>query len=141
MRLSLLAVMSLLVATPAWARASEGGQTDAGAIASALESPAAQDALTRTVDRLAGIVLDTRLGALSALADAEDDVRPDDTLRDVKERQEPGFERRLHRSTRRAVEAAGTAAGAAATQVAEIRRTAERLDEALGAMLGGIQED
>jgi hypothetical protein len=86
-------------------------------------------------------VLDTRLGALSALADAEDDVRPDDTLRDVKERQEPGFERRLHRSTRRAVEAAGTAAGAAATQVAEIRRTAERLDEALGAMLGGIQED
>jgi hypothetical protein len=141
MRLSLPAVLSLLVATPAWAGASEPSQADAGALASALENPAAQDALTRTVDRLAGIVLDTRLGALAALADAEDDVRPDDTLRDVKERQEPGFERRLHRSTRRAVEAAGTAAGAAATQVAELRRTAERLDEALRAVLGGTPED
>lgn len=79
MRLSLVAITSLLVTTPAWAGAREPGQTDTGAIASVLANPAAQDALTGTVDRLAGIVLDTRVGPLAALTDESGDIGPDDT--------------------------------------------------------------
>ena len=141
MRLSLVAIILLSGATPAWAGAREPGQTDTGAIASVLSNPAAQDALARTVDRLAGIVLDTRVGPLAALTDSRDDIRPDDTLRDVKEREDPDFERRLQKRTRRAVAAAGTAAGAAAIQMAELRRTAERLEEVLGPVLDRVSED
>ena len=65
MRLSLIAITSLLVATSAWAGAREPGQTDTAPIAAVLSSPAAQDALARTVDRLAGIMLDTRIGPLA----------------------------------------------------------------------------
>lgn len=138
MRLSVIAITSLLAATPAWAEAREPGRTDPAAIASVLENPAAQDALARTVDRLAGIVLDTRVGPLAVLTDGRDDAGPEDTLRDVMERRDPDFERRLRRDTRRAAAAAGNAAGAAVTQMAEFRRTARRLEEALGPLLGGL---
>ena len=141
MRSSVVAITLLLVATPAWAGAREPGQADTAAIASALGNPAAQDALARTVDRLAGIVLDTRVGPLAVLTDARDDIEPDDTLRDVKEREDPDFESRLHRSTRRAAASAGNAAGAAVTQIAELRRTAERLKKVLGPALGRVSGD
>lgn len=132
MRLFLVAITSLLAAVPAWAGPREPGRTDAGAVASVLGDPAAQDALARTVDRLAGIVLDTRVGPLAILTDERDDIGPNNTLRDVKEREDPDFERRLRTNTRRAI----TAADAAATQVVELRRTAERLQEVLGPLLG-----
>ncbi len=138
MRLSFIAITSLLAATPAWAEAREPGRADAAAIASVLENPSAQDALARTVDRLAGIVLDTRVGPLAVLTDRRDDTGPEDTLRDVMERKDPDFERRLRQDTRRAAAAAGNAAGAAVTQMAELRRTAKRLEEALGPLLGGL---
>jgi hypothetical protein len=141
MRSSLIAITLLSVATPAWAEAREPGRTDTGAIASVLGDPAAQDALAETVDRLAGIVLDTRVGPLAVLTDSRDDIRPDDTLRDVREREDPDFERRLQRRTRRAISAAGTAAGVAATQMAELRRTAERLQQVLGPLLGRASGD
>lgn len=141
MRFSVVAITSFLVAMPAWAGAREPDRMDAGAIASVLDNPAAQDALVRTVDRLVGIVLDTRVGPLAALMNNDDDIEPDDTLRDVKEREDPDFERRLHRSTRRAVASASTAAGTAVTQIAELRRTAERVDDVLGAVLGRTSED
>lgn len=141
MRFSCLAVASLLAATPAWAEAREPGRADAAAVASVLADPAAQDALAKTVDRLAAIVLDTRVGPLAALADGRGDIEPDDTLRDLTEREDPGFERRLRRDTRRAAAAAGTAAGAAAAQLAELRRTAERLEKVLGPVIGGVSGD
>lgn len=59
----------------------------------------------------------------------------------MKEREDPGFERRLHRNTRRAVAAAGTVAGAAVTQMAELRRTVERLEKVLGPVLGNTSGD
>lgn len=141
MRLSFIAITSLLVVMPAWAGAREPRQTDTAAIAAVLSNPAAQDALARTVDRLAGIMLDTRIGPLAVLTDARDDIGPNDTLRDVKEREDPDFERRLHRSTRRAAAAVGTTAGAAVTQIAELRRTAKRLEAAVGPILGSVSED
>lgn len=141
MRFSLVAITSLLVATPAWAGAREPERSDAGRVASVLGDPAERDALARTVDRLADIVLDTRVGPLAALMDERDDVEPGDTLRDVKEREDPDFERRLRGNTRRAVAAAGDAAGAAVTQMAELRRTAERLQRVLGPLLGRASGD
>ena len=132
MRLSFLAITSLVAITPALAGASERGQTDTAVIASVLASPAAQDALATTLSRLAAIVLDTPVGALAGLTDARDDIRPGDTLRRVVERDDPDFERRLQRSTR----GAAAAAGVAVTQISELRRTVERLEEALRPVLG-----
>ena len=115
---------------------SERGQTDTAVIASVLAAPAAQDALAAALSRFAAIVLDTPVGSLAVLTDGRDDIRPGDTLRNVVERDDPDFERRLQRSTRGAAAAAGTAAGVAVTQMSELRRTAERLEEALGSVLG-----
>ena len=136
MRLSLVAITSLIAMTPALAGASERGRTETAVIASVLASPAAQDALATTFNRLAAIVLDTPVGALAGLTDARDDIRPGDTLRRVVERDDPDFEHRLQRGTRGAAAAAGTAAGVAVTQISELRRTVERLEEALRPMLG-----
>ena len=136
MRLSFVAITSLVAITPALAGASERGRTDTAVIASVLASPAAQDALATTFSRIAAIVLDTPVGALAGLTDARDDIRPGDTLRQVVERDDPDFERRLQRSTRDAAAAAGTAAGVAVTQMSELRRTTERLEEALRPLLG-----
>ena len=136
MRLSFVAITSLVAITPALAGASERGRTDTAVIASVLASPAAQDALATTFSRIAAIVLDTPVGALAGLTEARDDIRPGDTLRQVVERDDPDFERRLQRSTRDAAAAAGTAAGVAVTQMSELRRTTERLEEALRPLLG-----
>ncbi|HEX8412720.1 MAG TPA: hypothetical protein VF637_02380 [Sphingomicrobium sp.] len=141
MRLSLIAITLLLAATPTWAGAREPGRVDIGTAASVIAEPIAQDALARSIDQLAGIVLDTRVGPLAALTDARDDIRPDDTLRSVKEREDPNFERRLHKNTRRTLATAGRAAGAAANQTAELRRTAERLEEVLRPLISMVARD
>lgn len=141
MRLPLIAITLLLAATPTLAGAREPGRIDVGTAARALSEPTAQDALARTIDQLAGIVLDTRVGSLAALMDPSDDIRPDDTLRSVRERDDPNFERRLHQNTRRVLAVAGSVAGATVNQTAELRRTAERLEEVLRPLISMAARD
>lgn len=125
MRTVLLAIASAsCLATPAVAQEREAQ------IAERLNDPAVQDGIAAAVSAIAGIVLDTRVGTLAPYSDGR--VRPGDTLRDVKRREDPGFERRLHGDTRRAVGTAGVVAGDLASTVGALAETAARLQAALG---------
>ena len=139
MRVVPLAVLPLLITTPAFAQAHRAPVRPSAADAvRALQNPMAQDAVAGLVTQLADIVLDTRVGPAAALTDSREDIRPSDTLRDLKRRDDPQFERHLHESTRRAVGTAAAVAGGAAVEAAELKRTADRLQAALGPVVAAL---
>lgn len=127
MRVAFLAVPVLLAASPAFAQHASVRADDLARVA---RSPVAQDAAAALIDQLADIVLDTRVGPAAKLVDPR--ARASDTLRQVRERDDPRFEERLHADTRRMVGTAGAVAGGAAVEAAELRRTADRLRAAIG---------
>lgn len=102
------------------------------------QEPLVQDAAAATLVQLADIILDTRVGPAAMLADPRGDIRPTDTLRDLKRRDDPRFEEHLRADTRRAVGTAAAVAGGAAMQAGEIKRTADRLEAALGPLMGAL---
>ena len=122
MRILPLALVLSVIAAPAAAQS-----RDADAVRR-LNDPVVQEGLAAAVSALAGIVLDTRVGPL---ANYSDDVRPDDTLRDMARRRDPAFEARLHDNARRAVAVTGPAASDGVAMSAELKRTADRLRAAI----------
>ena len=110
----------------------------AEAAAAALNDPAVQQIAALEIASLAGIVLDTKVGALAALTDPRDHVRPGDTLRDVVRRRDPDAERHLYEQSRRAVATAGAVAAGSVAEAAEISRTAARLRAALAPLIGTL---
>lgn len=131
MRVAPLAIAVSLLASPALA----APQQDAERAVRVLQDPLAQEIATGVIGQVVGVVLDTRVGPLASVLDPESDVRPNDTLGDLKRREDPNFERRLQRHTRRAVGTAATAAGGAMAQAGEIRRTIDRLEAVLGPVI------
>ena len=124
MRLILASTALAMVAMPAVAQ-----PRDAGDIARRLNDPVVQEGVASAMSTIAGIVLDTRIGPLARYSDGR--VHPNDTLRDVKRRDDPYFEERLHDDTRRAVRGAGAMASDGAAMAGELARTAARLQAAL----------
>ena len=122
-----------LIAAPAVAAPP---QVDAEKAARALQDPLTQEVASGVIEQLVGIVLDTRVGPTAALADPR--ARPDETLRDLARRDDPDFDRHLHRDTRRAVGTAAAVAGAGVTQAVELKRTAARLQAALGPLIAAL---
>ena len=106
---------------------------DPAQAAAALQNPLVQDGIAAAVARLAGIVLDTRVGPLAAMTDPG--VRSTDTLRDIERRRDPDYEAHLRDRTRGAVATAAAVAGGVATQSADLTRTADRLQAALAPLL------
>ncbi len=138
MRAARFALSLSLIATPALA-APQAARPDAERAAHALQDPLAQEVATGVIDQLIGIVLDTRVGPVAALASPRDDIRPTDTLRDLKRRDDPQFDRRLQQDTRRAVGTAAAVAGGAMAETAELKRTAARLQAALGPLVAALR--
>lgn len=126
MRLAYSVAALALIAVPASAQTRPEAR-----IADRLNDPIVQEGAAAMVSALAGIVLDTRVGPLARYADPRDGIRPGDTLRDIKRREDPGFEARLRDDTRRGVAIAGVAAGDMVALSGELRRTADRLQAAL----------
>lgn len=126
----------LVAASPATAQRAATPRPAAADAARLLSDPTAQSILALQLSALAGIVLDTKVGPLAALADPRDDVRPDDTLHAVERRRDPDYDRHLYERSRRAVATAGTAVGGAVAEAAELRRTADRLRDALTPLIG-----
>ena len=125
-----LALPLVLLATPALAQDRHPApSTDQRVVAvgDALSNPAVQESAATLVSALADAVLDTHVGPVARYTDPRDDVRPNDTLRDVVTRDDPGFERRLHDDTRGVVAQAGQVTHDAATMTAELNATAARL--------------
>ena len=133
MRLVLAAAMLSAVAAPAMAQSDDRAE----AAARALKNPMVQEGVAAMVSQLAGIVLDTRVGPIARYADP--DARPDDTLRDLQRRRDPGFEKRLHDDTRRAVATAGVAADDALAMSASLQQTADRLRAALAPLRKALE--
>lgn len=132
-------VLALLVAaSPAAAQPPKATLPSGADAARLLENPAVQDGAARALAQLAGIVLDTRVGPLAALADPNGDVRPSETLRDLKTRDDPHYEQHLYSDTRQALGTAGAMAGGVAAQTDELRRTAARLHDALAPLIGAL---
>ncbi len=105
-------------------------------VAETLNDPVVQDGLVAAVATIAGIILDTRVDAMAPYTDGR--VRPGDTLRDVKRRDDPDFERRLRQDTRRAVGTAGLVAGDMASASGAIAETTARLQAALAPLAAAI---
>jgi hypothetical protein len=127
MRLVLATALLCTAAAPAMAQSRD----QSAAVAQALKNPMVQEAVAATMSNFAGIVLDTRVGPLAHYADPRDDIRPNDTLRDIERRRDPAFEKRLHDDTRRAVAGAGMLADDVLTMSASLQETANRLRAAL----------
>ena len=123
MRFAIVAATLSLIAVPAAAQTRSEVE-----VVDRLNDPVVQEGVAAMVGALAGIVLDTRVGPLARYTD---DLRPNDTLRDIKRRDDPHFEARLHDDTRRTVARAGAVAGDMVAMSGEMRRTAERLRAAL----------
>ncbi len=121
------AIVSVTIAAPAVAR--DMPPPPAAELADRLADPMVQEGVAGAVSALAGIVLDTRVGPLARYTDGR--IRPNDTLRDVKRRDDPYFEARLHNDTRRAVRTAGAVAGDATAMAGELSVTVGRLRAAL----------
>lgn len=138
MRVAPLALF-LLVAAPAMAAPPQSTSPSAERAVRALQEPMAQELAAGVVDQLVGIVLDTRVGPVAALTDPREGIRPTDTLRDLKRRDDPQFERHLHEDTRRAVGTAAAVAGGAMAETVELKRTAARLQAALGPLIAALQ--
>lgn len=134
MRITLAALA--LLAAPAFAASPQAARVNPEQAVRALQDPMAQELATGVVDQLLGIVLDTRVGPAAALVDPS--VRPTDSLRDLKRRDDPAFEQHLHQDTRRAVGTAAAVAGGAMTQAAELKRTAARLEAAIGPLIAAL---
>lgn len=138
MRIAPFAVTLLLAAAPVLAAPPRAARPSAEQAVRALQDPMAQELATGVVDQLIGIVLDTRVGPVAALTDPRDYIRPTDTLADLKRRDDPQFDRRLHADTRRAVGTMAAVAGGAMAQTAELRRTVARLQAALGPLVAAL---
>jgi hypothetical protein len=134
MRTLLAALALCAIASPAAAQTREEDAVRA------LNNPLVQEGAAAMVGNLADILLDTRVGPLARLADPRDDIRATDTLRDLKRRDDPDFEKRLRADTRRAVAAIGTLSNDALEMRDEYGRTAERLRAAL-APLAALLDD
>ncbi len=132
MRLMPIALALTVLATPAIAApaAAQSREQDA---ARQLNDPVVQEGLAAAVSAMAGIVLDTRVGPLARYTD---DVRPSDTLRDIKRRDDPHFEARLHDNARRAIATAGAMASDGVAMSGELARTADRLRAAIAPLAG-----
>ncbi|MHA6721879.1 hypothetical protein [Sphingomonas sp. RS2018] len=131
MRIAALALVpAILVAAPAAAQ----DRPPVADVARALNDPVMQEGAAAALAALAGIVLDTRVGPLAQWVDPS--VRPNATLRDLKRRDDPDFERRLRADTRRGVAVAGAAAGDAAVMAGEVARTTDRLRAAIAPLAG-----
>lgn len=129
-----LVLAPLLLSVPTLAAAHP--RVDPADAARLLGDPRVQEGAASALEQLAGIVLDTRVGPLATLADPS--VPPQATLRDLERRDDPDFDARLHRDTRRAVRTAGAVAGGAAVTAGELRRTADRLQAALAPLMAAL---
>ena len=132
----ILVLPLMLLATPALAHerhAASSTDQRIAAMGDALSNPAVQESAAPLVSALTSALLATHVGPVAHYTDPHDGVRPNDTLRDVVTRDDPGFERRLHDNTRGAVAQAGRAAHDAAAMTSEIDATAARLRRVLDA--------
>ena len=96
-----------------------------------LDDPAVQEGVADTVSDAVAAMLDIRVGALERAANPFSNARRSDTLRDRLDRDDPGFEDRIHDRARYATRAAGVMAGEFANMLPELRARLARVKHRL----------
>ncbi|WP_277968092.1 hypothetical protein [Sphingomonas echinoides] len=144
MRLYLLGLFALTVATPALAHEPAprpSPQIDAAKVGALLSNPLIQEGLAAVVDQYANALLQTHVGPVAQLADPSARIRPEDTLADVIARQDPHYADHLHQGAKGAIAATGKAATGVASMTAELQRTTDRLRAVLAQSGLGLDAD
>ncbi|RHW17588.1 hypothetical protein D1610_09035 [Sphingomonas gilva] len=96
-------------------------------LADRLNDPLLQHGVAASMSAMLGALLDTQVGAFAQFTAPHEDIRPDDTLRDLARRDDPYFEERAYADARRSTELMGRMAGSFAAMMPQLRATADRM--------------
>ena len=137
MRSALLPLAALTFATPALA-AESSAQREITTMADTLNDPSNQAAISGALGGMVAAVLDIRVDGIAKALEGINGGKPvkmrGRTLRDLAERDDPDFERKMQSDTRAAVGAAGGLAAAMAVMVPELEKAAHTMRDALPEM-------
>ena len=143
MRSALFTAIALVVATPTVAAAqstspvetSSEAQQDVQGVADTLNDPSTQAAVAGALGAAMAAVLDIRVDkmakALEPLNGGKKIKMKGNTLREMAERQDPKFERKMEEGTKTAVRSAGSLAQALAVMIPELQKAAKKMGDAL----------
>ncbi len=139
MRSALFTAIVLIVATPAVASAQTEAPSDTQrevqGMADKLNDPATQAFMSGTLGALMAAILDMRVDgvakALEPLNGGKKIKMKGDTLREMAERNDPDFERKMQDGTKTAVRSAGALASAMAVMLPELQKAAKKMGDAL----------
>jgi hypothetical protein len=143
MRSALFTAVALVVATPTIASAqtetraesTSETQQDVQGMADKLNDPSTQAVLAGALGAAMAAVLDIRVDkmakALEPLNGGKKLKMKGNTLREMAERQDPKFERKMEEGTKTAVRSAGSLAQALAVMLPELQKAAKKMSDAL----------
>ena len=137
MRSALFTVIALVVATPTVAAAQSTSETqqDVQGMADTLNDPSTQAAAAGILGAAMAAVLDIRVDkmakALEPLNGGKKLKMKGNTLREMAEREDPKFERKMEEGTKSAVRSAGSLAQALAVMIPELQKAAKKMGNAL----------
>jgi hypothetical protein len=148
MRLPFVALLVASVATPALAASRHAEDAEASRIASRLDDPAMQSAMSGMMVAMADMVMDLRVDKFrDAVAKVDPDARDNSdwdnarTLGDVVERDNPRFRKNLADNSRMAMGMMGTMATGMADMLPEFRAMAERMGRDLEKTMRRLPRD
>jgi hypothetical protein len=137
MRSVLFTAFVLVVATPmlATAQPTSEAQQDVQGMADTLNDLSTQAAMAGALGAVMAAVLDIRVDkvakALEPLNGGKKLKMKGNTLREMAERQDPAFERKMEEGAKTAVRSAGSLAQALAVVIPEIQKAAKKMGDAL----------
>ena len=137
MRSALFTAIALVVATPTVAAAQSTSETqqDVQGMADTLNDPSTQAAAAGILGAAMAAVLDIRVDkmakALEPLNGGKKLKMKGNTLREMAEREDPKFERKMEEGTKSAVRSAGSLAQALAVMIPELQKAAKKMGDAL----------
>ncbi len=134
MRSALLAVLALSVATPAFAAPSEA-QNDMEQMASKLNDPATQAALSGGLAAILSAFMDMRVDgiakALEPLNNGKRIKMKGNTIREIAARRDPHFQEKLTTGSRTAISGIGGLASAFAVMMPQLETAMEKMGDAV----------
>ncbi len=136
MRYLVLGAVALALSTPAFAGAETSSVTnDAQEMAQKMNDPRMQSAMVGGLDAMLGALLNIRLDgfakALEPLNNGKKIHLEGKTVREMAERSDPNFEKKMHGSTRAAVGGMGALATAMATMMPELEKAMQKMSTAM----------
>jgi hypothetical protein len=148
MRLPFVALLLASAATPALSASRHAEDAEAARVASKLNDPATQAAMSGMMVAMADMVMDLRVDKFrDAVAKVDPDTRDDGdwdnarTLGDVMERNNPRFRENLADNSRMAMGMMGTMATGMADMLPEFRAMAERMGRDLEKTMRRLPRD